>query len=388
MYSASNAFHTAVAQGKHQIALLIFDDAVFTNDDIDVQRGIEFNDYFNMNEDISIGQALSNEISFSIFNDSGLLDNYAFGDFTATIGVETGNQSITTNGTVYVQSASHTYITKNTSPYLVRDDSSSITQPTSPIVSILIYDGIVYCGLQNGSVKMYNDSNGSVYSGSINSFMTAQLQKWKTKGIFYNKSTRILKIWQNDEFTYSSPKKLRTYEFVPLGRFTAERPNVPTVNEIDFTCYDFMQKFEKDMPSASTLNMTYPATISTLFTKMCSNVGVSYESNSFINSSATIHEEPDDFENVTMREVLQWIAEAAASNARFDRDGILKMDWIRSTNQVISETGYSEFGPYWYQTKKVTKLYNRSSDGEYENTTGSGSEGYLIQDNPLLEEVT
>ena len=90
MYSASNAFHNAVKNDAHQIALLIFDDAVFTNDDIVVTNGIEFNDYFNTDENLSIGQALSNEISFSIFNDPRLLNNYTFGDFTATIGAQIG----------------------------------------------------------------------------------------------------------------------------------------------------------------------------------------------------------------------------------------------------------------------------------------------------------
>ena len=67
MYPASEEFHTAVANGAHQIALMIFDSvlddskAVFTNDDINVSAGIEFNEYFNTEEDISIGKALSNE---------------------------------------------------------------------------------------------------------------------------------------------------------------------------------------------------------------------------------------------------------------------------------------------------------------------------------------
>ena len=98
MYLASNAFHEAVANGAHQIALLIFDDAVFTNDDIDVSAGIEFHDYFNTAEDLSVGQALSNEISFSIFNDEGLLNEYEFGEFLATIGAQTGNETITASG--------------------------------------------------------------------------------------------------------------------------------------------------------------------------------------------------------------------------------------------------------------------------------------------------
>ena len=86
-----------------------------------------------------------------------------------------------------------------------------------------------------------------------------------------------------------------------------------------------------------------------------------------------------------MRDVIGWIAEAAGSNARFDRDGYLVMDWLHTnTGQVYAETDYSEFQPYWYQTPRVDKLYNRrTADGD-EKIRGNGSEGYLIQDNPLL----
>lgn len=380
MYSASNAFHTAVANGAHQIALLIFEDSVFTNDDINVTAGIQFNDYFNTDEDLSIGQALSNEISFRIFNDDGLLNDYAFGDFTATIGAQIDEEEYVATGTVMAQSANHTYIAYETSPYLKRDGVAVSAQPGSPVVSILVYDGLVYCGLENGTVRVYRDSTGALYNKTVNDFMKSQFQKWAGKGISYDAGNRDLKIWDGTN--------VRTYEFVPLGKFTAERPNVPTVIEIDFNCMDFMQKFERDMPSATALGITYPATIGTLYTKLCNYVGVDYRSSSFINSTATIQAEPEAFADATMREVLQWIAEAAASNVKFDRDGYLRMDWLRNTNQTIDETGYSDFNPYWYNTKKVTKLYNQASSGEYANTYGNGSEGYLIQDNPLLEGVS
>ena len=74
MVNVSEAFHKAIADGNPQMALLVFSDAVFTNADIDVSRGIEFHDYFNMDEDISIGQATANEISFSLFKDDRLLN--------------------------------------------------------------------------------------------------------------------------------------------------------------------------------------------------------------------------------------------------------------------------------------------------------------------------
>lgn len=375
MYSASNAFHTAVANGAHQIALLIFNDAVFTNDDINVDSGIEFTDMFNAEEDLSIGQALSNEISFSIFNDTGLLNDYEFGDFEATIGAQIGNETVTAAGTVRADSASHSYVAYGSSPYLKRDGSAVANQPAKAIRSMLIYDGTVYCLLSNGAVVGYNDSTGAARSVSVNNFMKAQMAKWSGKGISY--ANKTLRIWHGTN--------KRTYEFVPLGWFTAERPNVPTVNEIQFTCYDYMQKFEKDMKGA---NVTYPISLGSLFLRLCNVVGVRYRSYSFINSTAQIAAKPDEFDNATMRDVLKWIAEAAGSNARFDRDGYLVLDWLRSTNQVIDETGYSEFNPYWYSTKTVTKLHNRASNGGYENIVGSGSEAYLIQDNPLLSGVS
>ena len=377
MYSASGAFHQAVANGAHQIALLIFSDAVFTNDDINVTKGIEFHDYFNTEEDMTMGKALSNELSFSLFNDRRLLNNYEFGDFIATIGAQIGNDTVTANGTIQAQSASHTYVAYSTSPYLKRDGTAVNSQPTAQIKSILIYNGLVYCYLANNTVKVYKDLTGGTQNVQVNDFMKAQMAGWEGKGIAF--VNRILKIWKGTN--------LRTYEFVPLGKFTAERPNVPNKIELHFSCYDFMQKFEKDMPDDTTLGITYPCTFSNLFVKMCQHLGVTYTSTEFINSTAQLTGRPEDFKNATMREVLQWIAEAAASVARFNRDGNLVFDWIRQTSLRIDETGYKEFDPYWYTTKRVTKLCNRASNGDYDNYVGTGDEAYLIQDNPLLKGV-
>ena len=383
MYNASEAFHTAVANGAHQIALLIFDDAVFTNDDINVSAGIEFNEYFNAEEDLSIGQALSNEISFSIFNDNGILNDYEFGDFTATIGVQIGNETVAAQGAIQVQSASHTYVAYSSTPYLKRDGIAVSSQPTRQIKSMLLYNGILYCLLTNGSVLGYKDSDGSTQGVVLNDFMKMQMEKWTGKGIAYTKAVSEnwkLRIWQGTN--------KRTYEFVPLGNFTAERPNMPYVNEIHFTCYDYMQRFEIDMPSDEELNIQYPSTFNNLFMKMCNYLNVQYISAYFVNSTATISERPEEFNSATMREVLQWIAAAAGSIARFNRDGKLILDWVRTTDIEIDETRYSEFNPYWYETKQIEKILNRASDGSYENETGIGVETYLIQDNPLLKGVT
>ena len=160
MYHASDEFHAAVKNGAHQIALLIFDRgetdadlAVFTNDDINVSAGIEFNDYFNTQEDISIGQALSNEISFNLFNDNRLLNDYEFGEFKATIGAQVGNDIVPDHKQVYIESGDDVFETFAETPFIKKNGTAAESQPDYPIVSILIYGNKVYCGLEDGNVK-------------------------------------------------------------------------------------------------------------------------------------------------------------------------------------------------------------------------------------------
>ena len=289
MYAASQAFHDAVKNGNHQIPLLVFSNRYFTDKDIDVDRGIEFDDNFNMEEDIAIGQATSNEIRFALFNDDQSLNEFEFGEFKAYLGVQ------------------------------------------------------------------------------IESTVTSEAD-----GLSFNDVTRMCTVRKNG-MQY-------TYEMVPLGVFIAERPNVPDQIRIELTCYDRMTKFDEDMPSGL---VNYPCTIGQLFTALCQHMNVPYKTSTFINSTATIPKEPEAFESATMRQVLMWIAEAAGSNARFDRDGYLVMDWLRQTTQNYDEHDYTEFMPYWYETQQVGMVYNRTTDSGIDTTYGSGVE-YLIQDNPLL----
>lgn len=381
MYPCSDAFHEAVRNGNDQKALLIFSDCVFTDDDISVDTGIEFHDNFNGEKDIAIGQTPSNEISFALFNDARLLNGYEFGDFLATLGVLLSTDQYSARGNVMVTTTYATYIGNSEYPFVTRNGNTLASQPSFGVYSILAYDGKVWCFGNNGQHAVYNDSNGQNITSQnpLNSFMKAKAVQWRNKGIMYNKTSRRLMVYNNGNRDL--------YEFVPLGWFTAERPKAPDTIRIEMHCYDYMQKFEGDMPSAKALGVTYPTTIGNLFVKLCKYAGVQYKSSTFINSTAKITKEPEDFQNATMREVLHWIAEAAGSNAKFNRDGVLEFVWLRNTEQSYAATGYSEFNPYWYKTKKVTKLYNRSTQEGTDSTYGSGNEAYLIQDNPLLKGV-
>lgn len=381
MVNVSEAFHKAIADGNPQMALLVFSDAVFTNADIDVSRGIEFHDYFNMDEDISIGQTTANEISFSLFNDDRLLNTYAFGDFLATIGVLVNETTYQQVEGVKITTPQATWVGADVPPYVRRSGTAVSAQPSFPVKSMLYHDGKVYAFSAAGARVVYDDKTGANITSkepAINDFMKNKAKGWAGRGfVFTGKRLNI----------FDSGIK-STYEFAPLGWFKAERPKAPDVIEIDMSCYDYMVKFDEDMPTDKKLGVTYPVTLSNLLKKLCDYVGITLKTTSFINSTAKITERPEEFDSATMRDVVRWIAEAGAGNARMNRDGQLVIDWIRTTDQTLTPNDYESFNPYWYRTKKITKLYNRATDGSYEKTRGSGDEAYLIQDNPILKGVT
>lgn len=378
MYAASADFHRAVAAGNHQMPLLIFKDAVFTEQDIDVEEGLQFDDYFNIEEDISVGQVPSNELRFTLFNDDRLLNDYGFGEFTGTLGVMIGTKNYQQFAPVKVITGYGEWQGFDEYPFIRKDGRVLSAQPGFAVKSLLAYDGKVWAFSDNGRYVCYNDATEANITAQnpVNAFMRKKSIGWNGRGYYYNPTSRIL-------FIYDAGVQYR-YEFVPLGVFIADRPNVPDQIRVSMVCHDRMMKFEKDMPDSDELGVSYPTTVKTLFERMCKYFGVPYRTSTFTNSGAVIEEEPEAFRYSTARTVMGWIAETAGSNARFDRDGYLIMDWVHSSGTTINESGYTEFLPYWYETTKVDKLYNRDTSVGEDEIVGSGKNGYLIQNNPIL----
>ena len=176
----------------------------------------------------------------------------------------------------------------------------------------------------------------------------------------------------------------RTYEFTPLGVFIADRPAVVKKKILEITANDRMTLFDVPMPAPEELGITYPTTLEVLFRKMGDFVRVPYSQDAFLNSTLMIPEEPEAFIGATMRDVLGWIAEAACSIARFDRNGVLELAWFRPTGRSYDEHGYTEFTPTWYETAAVDGLHVRNADSENETVLGTEINVYLIEDNPFL----
>lgn len=186
--------------------------------------------------------------------------------------------------------------------------------------------------------------------------------------------------------TFPESGRTVTYEFAPLGTFIAKRPAVVRKKIVNVDANDQMTLFDKDMPDKTALNITYPITLANLCAAMCSYVGVTLKANSWLNSTISVAEEPEQFENATMREVLGWIAEAGCSIARFTRDGLLEFAWFNTVNKTYDEHDYSDFSPSWYETAAIDKLHIRNANSTTEFTVGTGTNAYMIQDNPFLRQ--
>ena len=287
MYTISQTLQTALTAGTPQRVLLEFTDASadFSNEDISITTGLELNEMFCSETDITAGLCPSAEIRFDMLNDEGQLNDFEFGKFKAWLGarIDTGT-------------------------------------PASSA---------------------------------------------KTK-------------------TYTEGGVSRTYEFTPLGVFIADRPAVVKKKILSITANDQMTLFDVDMPNATALNIAYPTTLGVLFVKLCNYVGVTYKTASFLNSTLTIASDPEEFDSATCRDVLGWIAEAACSIARFDRDGVLELVWFNTVNRYFDEHNYSEFTNAWYETAAVDALNVKNANSTATTAEGSGSNVYLIQDNPFL----
>ena len=176
------------------------------------------------------------------------------------------------------------------------------------------------------------------------------------------------------------------YEFAPLGTFIAQRPDIVRKQILEITANDQMVLFDKEIPDNL---FTFPCTLAQLTSAMCSHLGVHLKTNSWLNSDITVSARPDQFDGATLREVLSWVAEAACSNARFSRDGYLEFVWFNPVNKVYNEHDYSEFTPSWYEVQPINRLHIRNADSTAElkwPVNGTGTNAYLIQDNPFLRQ--
>lgn len=186
------------------------------------------------------------------------------------------------------------------------------------------------------------------------------------------------------EFTLQIGVKVgAAFQYVTVGVFKGERPDKIRGKLIDFTAYDRMQKFEV---SASDFieNMTFPDTLGAVFSSLCAAVGVEPITTTFTNSTKNFTFNPFSTSDYTAREVLAWIAEAAGCYARVNADGKVELNTFTTNSYKILKTDRFEMSESEFETPVIGKLECYTSYGDQLVTAGTGTNTYVISDNPFL----
>lgn len=180
------------------------------------------------------------------------------------------------------------------------------------------------------------------------------------------------------EFLLESGVKLSdgTYEYAPIGYFTVQTPN-GDYDEVSFTAYDRMIKFEKVYSSG----LTYPTDSAKALNEICTMCGVTLATP--ITNPVTITE---NLKGYTCREVLGYIAGIHGFFACIDRFGELNLRWY-SDAPVVKElrTVWAfEKSQEQYEVEKVEV----AKDIETSYTSGDGVTT-LYHSNPYAtQEIT
>lgn len=186
------------------------------------------------------------------------------------------------------------------------------------------------------------------------------------------------------EFTLQIGVKVgAAFQYVTVGVFKGERPDKVRGKLIDFTAYDRMQKFEV---SASDFieNMTFPVTLGAVFSSLCAAVGVEPITTTFTNSTKNFTFNPFSTSDYTAREVLAWIAEAAGCYARVNADGKVELNTFTTNSYKILKTDRFEMSESEFETPVIGKLECYTSYGDQLVTAGTGTNTYVVSDNPFL----
>lgn len=145
---------------------------------------------------------------------------------------------------------------------------------------------------------------------------------------------------------------------------------------------DDMALFEIDV--AEWLNgLSYPITLYALLISLCGHIGVELATESIPNGEREI---PKNFSavGITGRQVLAWIADAAACFAVFRADGKLYVEGYKASKVVLDETNTTEYIAEAYTTDPIDRVQVRSAEADIGVVVGDGENAYIVESNPLL----
>ena len=245
-------------------------------------------------------------------------------------------------------------------------------------------DGIKYTEYYNPE---YNVTIGRAVSSQV------EMTLLNTDGALDNFTYGRCKIYLD---VYDSANS--TWLACPMGVYIIDLPTRRKSQLIHAFGYDQMQKLDGICDTWwAGLNFSGGLTLLQIVNSMASQIGVSVSTataSAIVNSSVTYTADPFDCVETTYREVLELIAEATGTVARFDRDGALDLKWFKAaqiggnTVEIDTDTVGNQclsIDLAEYQVAAIDLLKVKIAEDDVGVTVGSGTNQYTILDNLFLD---
>lgn len=379
---------------KTKDTLAINSEGIFLSDENFI-GGITYYNAVNNGDDLTLGSACLSYIEFELNNLNLMINQLSGKEVIWKTGIEIGNRQLDdivkrtksnliclNQNIAFVNNKGLKMFDINTFEQILVDDA-----PTLNIYSLFIADDTLYCGHnEHPYITVYKINGNSltrVPTPALNDFQIEKILYYNANNISFNKQGNILNEYEVTLYDLK-PKSLieTTYEFTQMGVFKLDKPVRVNDTRIKVTAYDRMTLFDRNIDELVN-SITYPITLSDLLNKLCGYVGVVCKTPSFLNCDFQVKK---NFigDNVSGRQLLQWIAEIAGKFAVINELGELEIKWYETTNYVIDETCYSEVEVSDYEVKEIDKLQIQVEENDIGVVTGEGSNAYVIQNNPLL----
>ena len=252
--------------------------------------------------------------------------------------------------------------------YLGSDEFNNAIENTSgnaPKIRVTLEDGTTLDNIK--SIKFYGGSNDS----DDVSIGTTNMARIDVTAF----TDRLL---TNNEIFLEQGIELANgvVEYMPIGYFTIQKPQ-GDIDEVRFTAYDRMQKFEKPYSSS----LAYPTTSALILNELCQICGI--ELATTLDNAIEVTE---NLKGYTCREVLGYIASMHGYFACIDRYGKLNVRWYSDTpiEKSLKKIWHFEKSQDNFEIAKIEIV--KDSETKYERGNGITT---LHNSNPLAtQEIT
>lgn len=263
-------------------------------------------------------------------------------------------------------------------------------QPDRPVYSLFMIDDILYCGHESAphltAYRISGNSLEKITTPVLNAFAVHKIKEYNAHQKSFRFSGDVLREYVVDWYNLQvSDFWENVFEFMQIGKFIAEKPERKNDDDIFVTGYDYVSKSDVII-DAWNATIQYPITAGDLLKSLCNYLKIPLATTSFLNSDFVIQKNYNG-ENVTGRQIIQWVAQIAASFVSVDANSRMELRWYAAKDYEIDESMYTEVTVAEYVTQTIDKVQIRTT----ENDVGvivppdeTKTNAYIIENNPLM----